>query len=607
MTTYEKKEIITEERTYNKPSLHDVERTDDLTTEKQHLQNQNPFEKTERDTEIRHVDHEKDRHNVGTTEHVHEHIHTTDQKYGKNEHVGTTEHHNVGKTEHVGKDHNRIGKTEHVGTADTHGKTENFVPVENVDERRGEKHVGIVEHGHNIGKTDNYDKKEHIGTSDHHHNTGKTDTYVKEHDVGKTEHIRTSDHHNTGKTDYVDTSDKHTAGKTKNFVPIEDVNPEKGEKHVGIIEHGHRIGKTTDDHNVGKTEKVDTTEHHVGKTKKDKTHKSHKVGKKVKSDHVMNDNEDKPSTKEKVKNKLHNLGEKVGLVKPETHVTTITEELNPDGTKKIIKEERSYPEHVGFGKPETELIRTEEIVDANGNRTILTKEGRENVGFMTQPETHKTKVVVEKGLDGRDKIVTERRDHPEHVGFFLPETAKIKTEEFVERDGTRTIKTKEGTDHMGLATQPETLKTYARVEGEGSDGSRLINKEIRTSPEQMAIKKTGDAEVVKIKEHVDPYGQSRSVEVIEGGQSRSVQDHGAGALGTRGTNTVGDHNVNTAGNYGAGNVGIRSGTSNLGNHDTNVGINERNDPGYGKGAGYTGTGVGGTGVDNTNTTYKHPA
>jgi len=329
----------------------------------------------------------------------------------------------------------------------------------------------------------------------------------------------------------------------------------------------------------------------------------------------MNDNEDKPSTKEKVKGKLHDLGEKVGLVKPETHITTIREEFNPDGTKKIIKEERNHPEHVGFGKPETELIRTEEIVDAHGNKTILTKEGRENVGFLTQPETHTTKVVVEHGLDGRDKIITERRDNPEHVGLFLPETAKISTEEYVNRDGTRIIKTEEGTDHMGLATQPETLKTYARVEGE-TDGSRTINKEIQRDPEQIAIKKGVNTEVVKVKEHIDPYGQSKSVEVLEGQGNRDTN------VGNRGTNTGGNHGGNTTGNFGGNTVGNNQGgntTGNFGantvgnrgagtggNYDTNAG--NVNDPSFGKGAGYAGTGVGGTGVDNTNSTsYKHPA
>jgi len=372
----------------------------------------------------------------------------------------------------------------------------------------------------------------------------------------------------------------------------------------------------------------------------------------------MNDNEDKPSTKEKVKGKLHNLGEKVGLVKPETHTTTITEEFNPDGTKKIIKEERNHPEHVGFGKPETEIIRTEEIVDVHGNKTILTKEGREHAGFLTQPETHKTKVIVEHGLDGRDKIITERKDNPEHVGLFLPETAVISTEEYVNRDGTRTIKTKEGTEHMGLATQPETLETYAKVEGQ-HDGSRTINKEIRTDPEQIAVKKGGvNTEVVKIKEHVDPYGQSKSVEVLEGQDNRGLAGNNVGGnrgVGTgagTGTGIGGNHGAGTGigtgigGNHGAGTgtgiggnhgAGTGTGTGIGGNYDNNANtgvfgknivgnhgagagtgtgtgsgiganLNENNDPGYGKGAGYAGTGVGGTGVDNTNSsTYKHPA
>jgi len=244
----------------------------------------------------------------------------------------------------------------------------------------------------------------------------------------------------------------------------------------------------------------------------------------------MHDSEEKPSRKLKAKEKLHNLGEKVGLVKPETHTTTITEEFNPDGTKRIIKEERSHPEHVGFGKPVTELIRTEEIVDVNGNRTILTKEGRENVGLMTQPETHKTKVKVERGVDGRDKIVTERKDNPEHIGLFLPETAKIKTEEYVERDGTRLIKTKEGTEHMGLATHPETHKTYTKVEGE-PDGSRKIEKEVRVNPEQMGAGKP-DIDVQKTTAHVDPYGH-KTVEQHD-------QGYGKGVTGTGHTATTGE-------------------------------------------------------------------
>jgi len=340
-------------------------------------------------------------------------------------------------------------------------ETERTTEIQHVN-----KKYDTTEHDHHRHHKD--EKKEHVDTTEHDH---------KHHKVGKTEHVHDHNTRKVEKTEYVETT-----------------------------EHDHHRHHKDDKMEYGDTNELDHKHHKVGKT--EHVHKTT-----VKSDHIMDDSNEDPSFKEKAKEKLYNFGEKVGLVKPETHITTITEEYNPDGSRRIITEERDHGEHIGIFKPETNLVKTEEIVDANGNRKVTTKDGRENVGLLTQPETHKTKVKVEYGEDGREKIVTERKDNPEHVGLFLPETSKIKTKEIVEPDGTRMVKAKEGTEHMGLATLPETRKAKATVVEE-SDGSIKIDKELKTNQVQIGINKP-KSEQIKTKEYIDPYGR-KTVDVVEG-------------------------------------------------------------------------------------------
>jgi len=132
------------------------------------------------------------------------------------------------------------------------------------------------------------------------------------------------------------------------------------------------------------------------------------------------------------------------------------------------------------------------------------------VGFLTTPETHKTKTKVEQDENGREKIVTERKDNPQHHGLYLPETSKVKSKEVVEPDGSRVVTTKEGTEHMGLATHPETHKTIAKVEQQ-PDGTQIIDKKSRFNEEQMGLHKPV-MDQVRTKEVVDPYGQTTVLE-----------------------------------------------------------------------------------------------
>jgi hypothetical protein len=179
---------------------------------------------------------------------------------------------------------------------------------------------------------------------------------------------------------------------------------------------------------------------------------------------------------------------------------------------------------------------------------------------LTQPETHKTKVKIEYDENGKEKIVTERKDNPEHVGLFLPETSKIKTEEVFQPDGTKLVKTKEGTEHMGLATQPETHKIVSKVEGQ-PDGSKRIEKEVRYNDVQIGLNKP-KVETVKTIENVDSYGH-KTVEVTEGkdhllatdqygndrfyDSSLGHHDFGSG-VGQQSSNTAGYGTANTGNN-----------------------------------------------------------
>jgi len=330
------------------------------------------------------------------------------------------------------------------------------------------------------------------------------------------------------------------------------------------------------------TEKEHKHKHRGGK-------KEHKNKKYEKADYVSKEQEkdtgaeDDLTFKEKAKEKLHNLGAKVGLLKPETHTTIIKEELNPDGTTRIITEERDHGEHVGLGKPETEVRKTVKTVDAQGNEKVTTKEGRENVGFLTTPESHKTKTKVEQDDNGKEKIVTERKDNPQHHGLYLPETSKVKTKEVVEPDGSRVIKTKEGTEHSGLATHPETHKTIAKVEAQ-PDGTQIIDKKSRFNEEQMGLAKPV-TDQVRTKEVVDPYGQKTVLETKEeqlrgGKRSDKTKDSTDDQYDDKNYDKEGKHHHKGLGHH-----------HDSGNNDTGV-VNRDAFDRNNRGLGYNDTGVG---------------
>jgi len=134
---------------------------------------------------------------------------------------------------------------------------------------------------------------------------------------------------------------------------------------------------------------------------------------------VVTTEEEKPSVKDKVKEKFHHVGEKVGIVKPETKKIKSKEVIADDGTKKVQQEVKSHPEHVGITKPETDKTKKTEITDPQGNKSYEVQHGKEHTAIGERDYEDKVRghhdastgqnyneaSHHEKGLGGRHEVV----------------------------------------------------------------------------------------------------------------------------------------------------------------------------------------------------------